>query len=281
VRTIIGVLAGLLACTLLWPALRPVLAQPVFERENYRRHRLPVAGGLVLVLGSLAVVAVWAAVVAGWERERPAIGPFLAATAILVAGFGLLGLLDDLAGAGSRRGFAGHVRALRAGELTTGMIKLVGGGAVAVAAVAAAGADGLGTLVARAAAVALAANLANLFDRAPGRVEKVAVLGFVAAVAAVRLDVALAGPAIVVGGGVAMLVPDLRERCMLGDTGANPLGAAVGLGAVGTVSAAAAAIVAAALLALNLVSERVSFSSVIDRLAPLRWADRLGAPYRD
>jgi hypothetical protein len=36
-------------------------------------------------------------------------------------------------------------------------------------------------------------------------------------------------------------------------------------------------VVAILLLVLNVVSEFVSFSAVIDRTRPLRWADRLGA----
>ena len=61
-------------------------------------------------------------------------------------------------------------------------------------------------------------------------------LGFVVLAAVTVGDEGLAGPALVVGAGTAMLVPDLRERCMLGDTGANVLGAAVGLGVVAIVA---------------------------------------------
>jgi hypothetical protein len=88
----------------------------------------------------------------------------------------------------------------------------------------------------------------------------------------------LAAPAVVLGAGLGLLVPDLRERCMLGDTGANVLGGAAGLALATSVSTTAAWIVALALAALNLASERVSFSRVIDRVAPLRWMDRLGRP---
>ena len=63
---------------------------------------------------------------------------------------------------------------------------------------------------------------------------------------------------------------------MLGDTGANALGAAVGLGAVLTLGRPARLGVLIALVALNVASERVSFSRVIDATPPLRWFDRLG-----
>lgn len=277
-RTAVALAVGAVLGVVLWQALRPTFAQPLFARENYRGHRLPVAAGLVIVFSTLVASGVWLLVVAG--RDRQPIEPVLWSTAMVAGGMGLLGLLDDLAGSGGSRGFAGHVGALRRGELTTGIVKLVGGGVVAVIAVASATDDGPGGLLVRAAVVALAANLGNLFDRAPGRVIKVAVTGFAVVAVAARDDVALAGPAIPVGAGLALLLPDLRERCMLGDTGANVLGAAAGLAIALTATTATAIAVAVVLAAFNAASEWVSFSRVIDRIAPLRWVDRLGAPHR-
>ena len=75
--------------------------------------------------------------------------------------------------------------------------------------------------------VALAANLGNLLDRAPGRAGKVSLIVFVVLAVTSRLAPELTGPALVAGAGAGMLWPDLRERCMLGDTGANVLGAGV------------------------------------------------------
>jgi UDP-N-acetylmuramyl pentapeptide phosphotransferase/UDP-N-acetylglucosamine-1-phosphate transferase len=63
---------------------------------------------------------------------------------------------------------------------------------------------------------------------------------------------------------------------MLGDTGANAVGAALGFGVVITTPLEASAAVVLVLLALNLASEVVSFSTVIDRVPPLRALDRLG-----
>jgi UDP-GlcNAc:undecaprenyl-phosphate/decaprenyl-phosphate GlcNAc-1-phosphate transferase len=276
--TVIALAAGAASGTILWRVMRPTLAQPLFERENYRGHHLPVAAGLVVVLATLVVAATWLLVLAGSAND--AVGPVLAASAASAAGFGLLGLLDDLAGTGASRGFTGHLRSLADGRVTTGILKLVGGGVVAVVIVAPTTGDGPGGVLARAAVVALAANLGNLFDRAPGRAIKVALLAFALVAVVQRDDDTLAGPAITIGAALALLVPDLRERCMLGDTGANVLGAAVGLALAVSVTTTSAIAAAAVLAALNLVSERISFSRVIDRVAPLRWADRLGAPYR-
>jgi len=86
----------------------------------------------------------------------------------------------------------------------------------------------------------------------------------------------LTGAAVVVGAAAALLVDDLHERLMLGDTGANVLGAAVGLGVVLACSAGTRLVVLVVLVALNLASEVVSFSRVIDSVPPLRALDRAG-----
>ena len=80
----------------------------------------------------------------------------------------------------------------------------------------------------------------------------------------------LTGPALVGGAGVGMLWPDLRERCMLGDTGSNVLGAGAGLGLVATTSPRTWWVAVVVLAALNLASEAVSFSDVMADPA-LRW----------
>jgi hypothetical protein len=280
VKAAAGFVLALAVATLLYPMLQPLLALPLFERENFRGRRLPVAAGLIVVLAVLAVIGGWLVVDVLWDAQRVRLELSLHAAAVATVGFGLLGLLDDLAGSGGRRGFRGHLEALAHGELTTGMVKLVGGGLVAIIAVAPWVGESFRQLVAGALVVALSANLANLLDRAPGRVGKASLLAFAALALTSRMALALTGPAIVAGAGAGLLVPDVRERCMLGDTGANVLGAGAGLGLVMTTTPGAWEIGAVVLLALNLSSEWVSFGRVIDRLGPLRWLDRLGAPPR-
>jgi hypothetical protein len=191
-------------------------------------------------------------------------------------GFALLGLLDDLGGAGESGGFGGHLRSLAGGRLTTGAIKLFGGAAVAVVVVSVREPGSVGRVLADGALVALAANLGNLFDRAPGRTTKVALVAFVALVVAAGAEPVLAGVALVVGAGAGLLPADLAERLMLGDAGANVLGAVLGLGVVLACAPATRTGVVVVVAALNLISERVSFSRVIAAVPPLRAADRWG-----
>ncbi|HYF45442.1 MAG TPA: hypothetical protein VD926_04480 [Acidimicrobiales bacterium] len=273
---LVGFLAGLAGGLGGWLLLRPTFAAPIFARENHRGRTVPTAAGLVVPLAVLASeTALQVAESLDWEPNAVTDAP-RAAVLILVLGLGLLGLLDDLAGAGESGGFSGHLRALREGRVTTGALKLFGGAAVAIVAVQGPRADSLGRVVLDAALIALCANAANLFDRAPGRTLKVTLLAFVVLAAATGAPAELLGVAVVVGAGAGLLWPDLREQLMLGDVGANVLGGALGLGVVIATSPTTRTIVLLGVIALNLASEAVSFSSVIERVPPFRALDRAG-----
>lgn len=271
---LVGLVAGLLAGVIALGRAGAVSRAPALQRTNHRDRTLPTAMGVLAVIAVLAVEAVWTATEVltdeRWDR-----GP--RRLAVLVAlGFGLLGLLDDLVGSGGDgRGFRGHLRAMRSGQLTTGFVKLAGGGAVAVI-VASSVSDRVVDVVVDALLIALAANLANLLDRAPGRAGKVGAVAFVALLIAGGAQRALGGVAAVVGAVVALLPADLHERVMLGDAGANVLGAALGLGVALVAPTGVRVAVLVVLLALNVLSEAISFSSVIERVPPLRWLDQLG-----
>ncbi len=273
---LLGFLAGVAGGFGGWLMLRPTFAAPIFARQNHRGVSLPTAVGLVVPLAVLASeTALQIAEALDWEPNAVTDGP-RAAVLILALGLGLLGLLDDLAGEGESGGFSGHLRALRHGRFTTGSLKLFGGAAVAIVAVQGPRSDSLGRVFLDAALIALCANAANLFDRAPGRTLKVTLLAFVVLAAATGAPAELLGVAVAVGAGAGLLWPDLREQMMLGDVGANVLGGVIGLGVVIATAPATRTVVLLGVLALNLASEAVSFSAVIDRLGPLRALDRAG-----
>lgn len=262
----------------LWLASRPVFTAPGLQRTNYRGVAVPVAAGLVIAVAAVAIDAVVVLVEAAGVDVDARLQAGRGVALLAALGFGLLGLLDDLAAHGDDRGFRGHVQQMLRGRLTTGGVKLAGGGLLSVAVVGRSGDHDLLEIVVGALVVALGANLGNLFDRAPGRTTKVALIGMLVVVLAASADERwlLAGAVAVVGAGAGLLPFDLREHLMLGDAGANVLGAAVGLGVVLSTGLMVQAIVLVALLGLNLLSEVVSFSKVIDAVAPLRALDRLG-----
>lgn len=271
-----GLLLGAAAGFAIWVGMQPVFARPMFTRSNYRGVRLPTAAGLVVPMAAVACSAALTLLTTlGWRPDEPGLNA-LALTVTATAGFGLLGFLDDMAVDEDASGYRGHVKALLRGKLTAGSLKMVAGPAFAVVVVSSVSADSTARLLLDGALVALAANLANLFDRAPGRVAKVSLLCGGALALGTGAAPELLGMAVVAGAVVALIVPDLRERLMLGDSGANPIGAALGLAAVLTLSPTGRNVSVVVLVLLNLASERVSFSRVIARIAPLRMIDMLG-----
>ncbi|MGI8686303.1 MAG: hypothetical protein ACR2MO_14650 [Acidimicrobiales bacterium] len=276
----LAVLAGWLAARLLWTLLRPTLDQSALLRPNWRDHDVPTAAGVVVAL-AVVVVEAGRALAGAAGIGSAGLHPDRAAVAVVVVGMALVGLLDDLAGGDDARGFRGHLTELARGRLTTGAVKLFGGLAVATVAVAVAAPQdaGLGRLVADASLVALAANLGNLLDRRPGRAAKAGLGAFLVLAAVTAGSTLLVGVAVVAGAAAALLLDDLREHLMLGDTGANVLGGAVGLGVVLACAPATRTLVLVAVVVLNGVSEVVSFGRVIDAVPPLRALDRWGRRY--
>jgi UDP-N-acetylmuramyl pentapeptide phosphotransferase/UDP-N-acetylglucosamine-1-phosphate transferase len=261
------------------PQVLAGLAGSSLARVNYRKREVVAGLGLVLGIGLVA----WAAplgIAARVDPVRAARAELLAPSglAVVVAGlaFVVLGLVDDLVeDPGGSRGFRGHLRALAGGRLTGGGVKLLGGAlaGLLVAALATPGDRPAWAVLLGGVVVASAANTANLLDLRPGRCAKVFLPLWVAGC---LLDPGGgAWSAGLAGAALAALPFDLREQGMLGDAGANALGAVVGTmllaGPMWLLSAAAAVLVA-----LQLASERVSFTRVIEGNRVLRAADRLG-----
>src|SRR5258708_6024638 len=84
---------------------------------------------------------------------------------------------------------------------------------------------------------------------------------------------AVAAPA---GAALAVLPEDLGERAMLGDAGANALGAMLGVAAAASLGRPARTGILAGIVALTAASEKVSFTTVIARTPALNWLDMLG-----
>ncbi|HEX5616281.1 MAG TPA: hypothetical protein VFZ83_14100 [Acidimicrobiia bacterium] len=271
---------GFLAVRFLRVTTRDLFRVPTLQRENYRGATLPTAGGLLIVLAVLLVEAARAIIGAIGVGDEPGLDVPRSLTLFAVFGFGLLGLVDDLLASGDTRGFRGHITDAAKGRLTTGFVKLAGGAAIAIVLVASPGFASGRRLIVDAVLIALCANLGNLLDRAPGRTLKVGVLAYV------PLAIALGGGAVgvalapVMGAALALLRDDLGERLMLGDTGANVVGAVLGLAVVLGLDEPARVTVLVVVALLNIAAELVSFSAVIDRTPPLRALDHWGRPNR-
>lgn len=274
---VVGFVVGVLVVRLVVNTCRSQLRAPVLQRENHRGRAVPTASGLFAVGAILLVEAGRATFAAFGVGPTPSLHGVRAMIVFACVGYALLGFVDDVLGDPYDHGFRGHVGALGRGRVTTGAIKVIGGGALALVLVSSALAPTSGLrLVADAALVALAANLANLFDRAPGRTLKVALVAWIPLAVVAGTDPVGAAIAPVIGAFTGLLGDDVRESMMLGDTGAYPLGAALGLAVVLECSTAVRTIVLCVLVLLTVAAEFVSFGRVIDRVPGLRELDRLG-----
>ena len=157
---------------------RPPGGEKTWTRTNHRGEPVTLLEGPAVAAGMVAAAAVAPGVPA---RAR-------AAAVLAGAGAAAFGGYDDLAGSGDRRGFRGHLGALREGQLTTGAVKFGGIGATGIGAAATLGGSPADVAI-NAGLVAGGANLLNLFDLRPGRAIKVALL----AAALLRVPVARAG----------------------------------------------------------------------------------------
>ncbi len=262
---------------LLVPVLTRALGQAGLTRPNYRGRAAVFPTGLVLLGAGLG--AVLALVALGPILGAPP-PPALAAAVLLLVGVGLLGLVDDLGPDAGPRGVRGHLRAAAAGRHTTGVVKGAGTFVLALLACsdpALRGAGGaLEGVLLPAALVTLGAHVFNLLDLRPGRsIKALVLLGGGLTLATLDLGpLQLLGP--VIGPALALAPLDLRERGMLGDTGAGLLGAAAGLWLV-LVLGPAAQLGALALLALAATyGEFRSLSALVERVPLVRGLDSLG-----
>lgn len=272
---VVAWIVGFLAVRFLLISGRELVRADALRRVNYRGVAVYTAAGIVIAMAVLIVEAGRSALGAVGLGDEPGLN--LARQPVLFAalGFAFLGFLDDVLG-GEDRGFKGHLKALAHGRLTSGMVKLLGGAAIALVLASVPGFVTWPRLLSDAVLIALAANLANLLDRAPGRTIKYALLAY--APLAVAAGTGSVGVAVapIMGAAVGVLPEDLREHLMLGDTGANILGGVLGLMVVLVCGRGVRNGVLVALILLNLASEFVSFSRVIRAVPPLRWFDSLG-----
>ena len=281
-----------------------------WERTNFHGVTVSLRGGVAMAGASVASAAVASALS---DQPRAALGGVVASLGGAVAGY-----IDDVDqgahdGGKVAKGLKGHLGALAHGQVTTGVIKIAGIGASALAASALVGskATSVGAkaadLVLNTVLIAGTANLANLLDLRPGRALKATVLvaaplsylscaaaktpasgasdapsvkpvSPASAASAQRFSGASAQRLLASGlnaAAITALVEDLQETTMLGDTGANAAGALLGTALAANDSWKLRLGTALSVVGLILASEKVSFSKVIAANPALNWLDQL------
>ncbi len=267
--------------------LRSIAQQPLLRRKNFLGEEVVGSAGLSLVGSSLLgwLLLCWRGTL-DWHE-----GGQLMLAALW---FGVLGLLDDLSLDTSCKGWRGHLRAFFCErKVTTGFVKLVGGGVGALLLAAWAlsvntspsvsrlSFHWLSSLILGTALVAISANSLNLLDVRPSRALK----GF--------WLLALVGLVVSQGEGWQGLLPllvgtlvyapaDFSRKAMLGDAGSNPLGACFGVWALNHWMRSPPRwslelwVLLLVFVALQIYAELRSLTEDIKRIPPLRWLDELG-----
>lgn len=275
-----------------------------WERTNFHGVTVSLRGGVAMAGASVASAAVASALS---DQPRAALGGVVASL-----GGGLAGYIDDVDqgahdGGKVAKGLKGHLGALAHGQVTTGVIKIAGIGASALAASSLVGSKAtsvggkVSDLALNTVLIAGTANLANLLDLRPGRALKATVLVATplsyfscaaaktpASGASEAASATPAAPASASGASaqrllasglnaaaITALVEDLQETTMLGDTGANAAGALLGTSLAANDSWKLRLGTTLGVVGLILASEKVSFSKVIAANPALNWLDQL------
>jgi UDP-GlcNAc:undecaprenyl-phosphate GlcNAc-1-phosphate transferase len=265
------------------PALLRLLAGGGHTKVNYRNRPLPCPFGLLTL--AAALLALIPLLLIARLTSTEVLHPETLPIAVYAIGVLALGLIDDTLARDSteepdrpaQRGWRGHGAAALRGELSTGVLKAFGSLGLALFAMSYLGLSNERWLLATGVLV-LATNVFNLLDLRPGRSSKAFVLlgaGLTIGSRELRPLWALglfAAPALLAG------VYDLRERAMLGDTGANLLGALAGLWLVLTLSGTGQLVALGLLAVVTVYGELRSISTLIERTPVLRELDSWGRP---
>jgi UDP-N-acetylmuramyl pentapeptide phosphotransferase/UDP-N-acetylglucosamine-1-phosphate transferase len=276
-RRLLVIGAGAVAARAAMTAISRSAAATALERTNHAGDLVSLKEGPAAAIGATTGAALGART-----------GSHAAAALAAGLGCGAVGLYDDMVGARPQhkaKGLKGHLTALTQGRVTSGAVKIVGAGLSGLVAAAlvdsgrtkpiTGGALGaVAHTMLGAGVIAGTANLMNLLDLRPGRALKVAaaVTGPLSAASDTSGGIA-AGT---LGAAGALMPEDLGEQTMLGDCGANAIGALMGLSAAARSGPLLRGVILTGVTALILTSEKVSFTKVIADTPILRELDEFG-----
>lgn len=266
IYALLFLISGFVIVRLILPSLLGLITQAQFLRPNYRGELIPTGAGLVFFLASFFICGAYFYLFQDGQSTLIIL--------FAVAAFTCLGLFDDVWGTRETSGLGGHLQSFFRGHLTTGALKATAGLAAAALMAAMLGPWYLipvNTLI-----ISLSANAVNLLDLRPGRAGK----GFLF-LAVIFLCAGWGQPETLflisfLGCVLAYLKVDLKARAMMGDTGANPLGALLGVNAIWALAAPYRTGYLILLIFFHFLTEKYSLTGLIARNRVLDFLDRLG-----
>ncbi len=234
--------------------------------ENYKKENIPGVMGIVLIMVTIITVRI--------VKSIKMIETINIVSCVLACSvMGIVGLIDDLFGNKYVKGFNGHLRQLLKGYLTTGGLKAIAGAIISFSIAIQISTSNWDVLI-NLLLILFTTNIINLLDTQPGR----AIKGFILfSLLLLLYSPLLSIHYIVLGALLAYISIDLKAKGMLGDVGANFIGMVLGISIAMTITNIAIRIVILfVMFTLNLISERISFSKVIENTSILRVLDKLG-----
>ena len=260
----IALLGSFLVSIKILPYLLTMITAGGMIKENWQKKAVPAVAGIVFPL----LLSITLLLYLGRPEERLVLVYFLA-----IQGTAFLGLLDDVLGTTYPKGLINHFcYFIRQKKLSTGMLKAVGIGFLALWVVLLTGNGGMDFLL-NWLLLVLAVNIINLLDLRPGRALKGTVFLFILPAV---LQVPSSGLLFSCLGIICAYAPyDLQGQVMLGDTGANVLGMISGLLLLET-PWSAKLIFLLLFVFLHLVAEKYSLTKLIEKSSFLRKIDQWG-----
>ena len=236
---------------------------------NYKGKVIPAIGGIAFI--PILLVAILLLLLLGLG-DFHAYMRYLA----LVMSMGFAGVVDDLVGDIRTKGLINHIKSALKGTMTTGFLKAFTGFAMSCI-------ISIGTtstyieFVVNVFIISLFANTINLFDLRPGRAVKVfTAISLILLTSAIE-RLAEAVPIIILNLAALLYIRyDLKEICMLGDTGANILGITLGYYSALLLGINSKLTLLALLILLNAMSERLSITKIIKSSRLLSYLDGIG-----
>lgn len=268
-------IVSFLITLVLLPFITKMIKKAGFVRPNFKDEHIPLGVGLVFFITLILTGIVGLLIDSALKLN-------LLILMFVTTSMTLLGIIDDLLGSAEAKGLKGHFKKLfLEKELTTGALKALMGGFVALSASLAIfsfewNLSVIGKVILATLIIALNTNLMNLLDLRPGRAGKgflvfaiiLIVLGYNAK------DLPLLG--LVLGSLLAYLPMDLAAKAMMGDTGSNVLGATLGFIGVLVLSMPYQIGLFILLVVIHIITERYSLTKIIESNKVLKYFDMLG-----
>ncbi|KAB3527378.1 glycosyltransferase [Alkaliphilus serpentinus] len=262
------IITSCITCLLFVPLVEDLLTGGNVLKENYKGKLIPAGMGIIII-PVLLINTILMMIIQPNTKEGLLI--FLVGSFVM----GFSGIIDDIVGNHSSRGLKGHLNSLLKGKLTTGGLKAITGVLIAII-IGLFNNLSLLDMMVNTIIITLMTNLLNLFDLRPGRCLKVFLL-----ISTITIPFGLNQTSrsvifILVGFSIIYIRDDLKARSMLGDVGSNILGINLGIAFALSFSFYMKLFISTVLIALHLISEKTSFSKIINGNNTLNYLDELG-----